>query len=409
MPLTTRVEELIAGRTGRLSHWDGPDVPIASPRDEAELTELLRAATDDGLTVLPIGNGTKLDHALVPDRVDLAVSTRRLVGVTAFEPAEGVVTARAGTSMRTLADAALREGQHLSPEVARADRATLGGVISSATSGADRLLHGPVRDRLLGVRIALPDGRIVKSGGALVKDVAGYDLHRLVCGAHGTLGIVVEASLRLAPIGASRVVLRRRVDSPSEGIAACLRLREAVPGARALRLDGAPDSLWLTADLEGRAAVVDEAVDAALEFFGEARVLRGDAARRLGAELREMRREGGRWPHLRIDALPSRFEAALSHTLASTRANGPRLEAHPPLGLAWLRFERAPGRETVHRVARQLAARGSAAHWCDLSADLRSELAAAAGPPPGAPLMNRIRRALDPSATLAAPRLFPES
>lgn len=408
MPLTTRVEELIGDRIGRLSHWDGPDVPIASPRDEDELMALLRAASEGGLRVLPIGNGTKLDQALVPERLDVAISTRRLSGITAFDPAEGVVTARAGTSMRVLRDAIEREGLHLSPEVARPDRATLGGVVGAASSGADRLAHGPLRDRVLGLRLALSDGRVVKSGGALVKDVAGYDLHKLVCGSHGSLGVAVEISLRLAPARASRVALRRRVDGPAAGVELCGRLRKLLPTARALRFDGEPERLWVTVDLEGRAAVVDEAVEVALGVLGEAHVLRGEGARRVGDELCDARREGGHWPHLALDALPGRFADVLDDVVAITTTNAPRIEGHPALGLAWLRFARPPGRETAHRVARVVAARGAAARWCGLPADLRAELVAAGAAPAGAAIMRRIRLALDPSETFAHPRLHPD-
>lgn len=408
MSLTTRVEELIGSRIGRLAHWGGDAVPIASPGDESELSTLLRAASEDGLRVLPIGNGTKLDHALVPDRVDLAISTRRLVGVTAYDPAEGVITARAGTSMRFLRETVEREGQHLSPEVAQADRATLGGTIGAACSGADRLLHGPVRDRVLGLRLALSDGRVIHSGGALVKDVAGYDLHRLTCGSHGTLGVVLEASLRLAPAGESRVIVRRRVDSIAEGLEHAFALRGALAAPRALRVDGEPNRLWLTIDLVGRRAAVDAAVERTLARLGEAHVLKGDGARRVGEELLEARRERGRWPQLGVDVLPSAFAPVIDAVLALAGSLQPKLELHPASGLAWLRFEREPGRETTHAIDRAIRNAGGIARWCGLEPTLRDELAGSAGPPPGAALMRRIRRALDPTDTFAAPRLHPE-
>jgi len=408
MSLTTRVEELLGDRVGRLTHWGGDAVPIASPRDEAELVTLLRTATADGLRVLPIGNGTKLDHALVPERVDLAVSTRRLVGITAYDPAEGVLTARAGTSLRSLRETVEAQAHHLSPEVARGDRATLGGAIGAASIGADRLGHGPLRDRVLGVRVALSDGRIVKSGGALVKDVAGYDLHRLVCGAHGTLGVVVEASLRLASPGELRVLVRRRVASLDEGLALCAQLRADVAAPRALRLDGDASKLWLTLDLAGRRVAVEAAVDAALAHLGEAHALKGDGARRVGDELTEARRERGQWPHLCVDALPSRFEAVVAAVLERGASLGARFELHPALGLGWLRFERAPGRETAHAIDRAVRELGAAPRWCGLAPALRTELVVASGAPAGAAIMRRVRLALDPTETFAGPRLHPD-
>jgi glycolate oxidase FAD binding subunit len=300
-------------------------------------------------------------------------------------------------------------GHHFSPEVPHEDRATLGGVVSAAPSGADRLRHGPVRDRVLGVRLARTDGRVVRSGGALVKDVAGYDLQRLVVGAHGSLGVVLEVSIRLASAADERVLVRRRLASVDEGLELARALAAALHASlRALRIDGDPERPWLTVDIEGRAAVVERSLAHAHDVLGPVHVLRDAGAKRVADELRESRRLGGRWPQLEIDALPSRFGAALVAVRNEVRDAKLSVELHPALGLGWVRFAHTPGRAGAHTLARALSSAGATSRWCGLDAELRRELVEAAGPPAGLALMERLRRAFDPTDTLATPRLHPE-
>jgi glycolate oxidase FAD binding subunit len=401
------LEELLGERIGRLSDWGGPDVPIASPRDVPELVAVLAHARAAGARVLPIGNGTKLDWALVPERVDLALSTRRLTGVVAHDPAEGVVTARAGTTMRDLARHVAAGGLRLVPDVARAERSTLGGVIGAAQSGGDRMRSGPLRDHVLGVGVVLADGRLVRSGGALVKDVAGYDLHRLVCGAHGLLGVVVEASLRLEPQPAERVLVRTRVPDLERGVQAAFEVEARCPGARAVRLDGTPEEVWLAVELDGEGEVTEDLLARALGVLGQAHVLRGDAARRVSEELREREYEGGRWSQVELDTLPSQVAAAAHELVAIAGPRGQRLEVHPRAGIVHVAFEPGPTPDQAAAVEALAARRRANLRWRGLPPQLRRELSATRARPSGLDVMRRLREALDPTGLFAGPRLHP--
>jgi FAD binding domain len=168
-------------------------LPLAEPQDEAQLCALLRLAAREKLRVLPLGLGPASRVA------DFALTTRALTGVVEYEPDEGVITARAGTTLAELRTLTARERHWLTPFVAREQHRTLGGVLSEGQSGLDRLRFGPLRHHVLGMRVALGDGTVVKSGGRLVKNVTGYDMHRLYTGAQGSLCVVLEASLRLFP------------------------------------------------------------------------------------------------------------------------------------------------------------------------------------------------------------------
>lgn len=176
---------------------DGAPVPLALPRDEEQVGEIVRMAARDGLRIVPLGFGSKLGWCAPARDASFALSTRRITGVVACEPGEGTLTARAGTRWSELRAHAAELGHWLSPDIAHPERATLGGVVAAGQSGLDRQRFGPVRNQLLGARALLGDGTIAKTGGRLVKNVTGYDLQRLYCGSFGTLCILVEASLRL--------------------------------------------------------------------------------------------------------------------------------------------------------------------------------------------------------------------
>ena len=162
--------------------------------------ELLRSCADGGRTVRVRGAGTKSERS-VQDETDVVLETAGLDGIVDHVPEDLTVTVRAGMPMATLRDALASHGQFLPldpPHVARG--ATVGGVISANSNGFGRYRYGSVRDLLLGIRAALPDGTIARAGGRVVKNVAGYDLNKLFVGSFGTLGVVVEATFKILPL-----------------------------------------------------------------------------------------------------------------------------------------------------------------------------------------------------------------
>jgi len=166
-------------------------------RDEA--VEALRAAARDGLTVVPFGGPP--DSSLVADlpRFDLALDLSALDRVVEYEPEDLTVTAECGVTLAALRATLAAHGQELPLESPGGGRTTLGGALAANASGPRRLRFGAPRDRILGARFVLGDGTAARSGGKVVKNVAGYALHRLLCGSRGALAILLEASLKLAP------------------------------------------------------------------------------------------------------------------------------------------------------------------------------------------------------------------
>ena len=177
------------------------------PASAEEVGEALAAATGDGLAVVPWGGGSKLAGGPLPRRYDLALDLTALDRVIEYDPEDLTLTAQCGARLAALREVVSARGQELPLESAHAERATLGGVLATNDSGPRRLRLGSPRDRILGARFALADGTLARSGGRVVKNVAGFAIHRLLCGSRGGLAVLLEASLKLLPAPETRLAL----------------------------------------------------------------------------------------------------------------------------------------------------------------------------------------------------------
>lgn len=184
---------------------------VVSPGDEAEVAAVLRAATEHRLSVVTRGGGTKLDWGAPPSRCDVILSTTRIEGIVDHEPADLVCVVRAGTTLATLQERlASTHGfrQRLMLDPPHGDGATLGGVVATAASGSLRTRFGTPRDLVIGASFVLSDGTTGRSGGKVVKNVAGFDVAKLLVGSLGTLAVITEVAFRLHPLPpASRTVI----------------------------------------------------------------------------------------------------------------------------------------------------------------------------------------------------------
>jgi glycolate oxidase FAD binding subunit len=158
-------------------------------------TEALAAAVAGADAVLPVGARTQWQTGNPPDP---GLELGAPAGVVRYEPDDLTVTVGAGTSFAALDATLAGHGQECALDP-RDPAATVGGVIACGLSGIRRLRHGPLRDHVLEVRFVTADGRLVKGGGPTVKNVTGYDLPRLLVGSYGTLGVLVQLTLRCRP------------------------------------------------------------------------------------------------------------------------------------------------------------------------------------------------------------------
>lgn len=175
-----------------------PAAEILRPGSAEALAAELARARAAGRRVLPAGCGSRLTAAGLAREADVVLTTEALGRILQYEPADLTVTVEAGCTLAAL-DAVLAERGQVLPLQPGRLRGTVGGLVATAPEGATALAYGGVRDRLTGLRAALADGTIVKGGGRVVKNVAGYGLHRLMAGSRGTLGVIVEASFRVQP------------------------------------------------------------------------------------------------------------------------------------------------------------------------------------------------------------------
>ncbi|MFH1124557.1 MAG: FAD-binding oxidoreductase [Pseudomonadota bacterium] len=199
---------------------------VVFPASAEEVSEVVRLAVRENLSLIPRGSGSKISKGTLPGRLDLVLCTERLNKILDLDTGNLTVTAQAGARFSRIQVALAGEENRcylpyndqvtLSGEAVCSDRvnmgcfvplmpshtrsATLGGIIAANSSGPTRLLYGVPRDLLLGVRYVAPNGEIIGMGGKTVKNVSGYDVCKLMIGSHGSLGILCEMTLRILPL-----------------------------------------------------------------------------------------------------------------------------------------------------------------------------------------------------------------
>jgi glycolate oxidase FAD binding subunit len=369
------------------------------PADAAECARALAEAAANRRTVRIRGSGTKSYIGDVgPTDVDLG--TERIAGVIDHVPADLTVTVRGGTRMADVAAALARAGQFLPLDPPHADEATVGGVIAANSNGFWRSRYGGVRDLLIGTRTALADGTVARAGGLVVKNVAGYDLDKLLVGSFGTLGVIVEATFKVLPLPEKSDGLVARFDRPAEAFAAADAAVRGASRVEACAIERSADGAWrLAVQARGGAPTVERALRDARR---EIKARRGDAA--------ELADELGQWrelPARAIDGALVRVALPLAASAAFAESAS-RLES-----FAELVIDAASGIARVHLVdeddevirdaeALLLAARmvGGAGRIERRAEQLRSRLRTWPNRPNGDFLMRRIKEAFDPAGIL---------
>lgn len=173
---------------------------IERPESLDELSSTLAAVSTSGRTATPWGGGTRIGVGNIPSSYDTAIDLSGFTGEIEHEPGDMTVVANAGVTIGSLNALLAKEGQRLAFEVRKPHRATVGGSVASNAPGRRQSSTGGIRDWLIGMQIVLADGTITKTGGRVVKNVQGYELHRLHTGAYGTLGVVSQAAFKLLPL-----------------------------------------------------------------------------------------------------------------------------------------------------------------------------------------------------------------
>jgi glycolate oxidase FAD binding subunit len=200
---------------------------VFQPSEPREVAAILAASGTDGRALRPRGSGTKLTWGAAAGPAEAYLSTRRLASPIQHFEGDLVATIPAGATLAEANRVLARHQQWLPLDPLYADQATIGGIVATNDSGPRRHHHGAPRDLIVGVEFALADGRVAKAGGRVVKNVAGYDLARLLCGSFGSLAVMTAATFKLAPLAPFSITL----DISARDVAHAHRLALSVAAA----------------------------------------------------------------------------------------------------------------------------------------------------------------------------------
>ncbi len=191
-----------------------PSKPLVKPQTEQALAQVSAIAHQNQWSIMPCGNGSKASWGGIPSQVDCYLSTRYLNQVVDHAVGDLTVTVQAGITLGELQSQLQPAKQFLPIDPTYPETATLGGIVATADAGSWRERYGGIRDLLIGISFVRADGEIAKAGGRVVKNVAGYDLMKLLTGSYGTLGIITQLTFRTYPLSSASetVVLTGEAD-----------------------------------------------------------------------------------------------------------------------------------------------------------------------------------------------------
>jgi glycolate dehydrogenase FAD-binding subunit len=377
---------------------------VAAPGSTEEAAALMRIAAAEGLAIVARGGGTKLGWGTPPHRLDLVVDTHRLDRVVEHAAGDLVVIAQAGVPLAVLGERLAGDRQRLAVDEL-VPGTTVGGMLGTGLAGPRRMQAGGVRDLVLGVTMVRADGVVAKAGGKVVKNVAGYDLAKLVTGAYGTLGLVTEAAFRLHPIPPAAAYVSVRLPGAAAAYQAVQRALHAQFVPTAIEVDRPePGGLVEVAVLvEGTEAGVAARAAQAVETLGSgaARTDRPDWWGRLPAGADRSVLVKATTELTGVGRLLDGVDraAAAAGTTAAVRGSGGVGVFHAVV----------PGADPPAVAAFVKALRDAAPAWQGsvvvLAAPppVRSEVDSW-GPVPGLDLMRRVKERFDPDALLAPGR-----
>ena len=281
------------------------------PVEVEQLCETVREQVAAGQAIYPRGGGTAMEYGGIPRRPGVAVDTRSLDRLIDYPAADMTITVQAGMTLSALRAILVEQHQRLLVDAPDPDRATLGGIYATNTTGSRRFGSGRPRDQIIGVSFVTSEGAVVKGGGRVVKNVAGYDFPKLLTGSMGTLGIIAQLTLKVRPIPEASAIAWVPLTGPVAAAELLERLNTSATRPMALDLLNAP-----------AARAIGQALGLSGEYPAPGHRLRGQ--RRFGTLADRSAEERG-WPG-GFDGRRGRADARRSgmpSTVSRRRRTGP--------------------------------------------------------------------------------------
>ncbi|MEO8189035.1 MAG: FAD-binding oxidoreductase [Acidobacteriota bacterium] len=388
---------------------------VFSPGGVEEAAEVMAQCARDAARLLFVGGGTDLDAGQPPESIDAVLRTGGLGRILEHAPSDQIVVAEAGVPLAALQRAVGAHGQRLALDPPWPERATLGGLVATNAFGPLRARYGSIRDLIIGVSIVRADGILSRGGGKVVKNVAGFDIPKLMVGSLGTLGLISTVTFRLHPLpetsamvvvpGCSAALLRKLVRE--------MRRAQLEPASAVAILSG-PGVFDLGVQFEGFAAGVDQQRERFLALMGpgtRAEVV--DAGGRAAFQTRHDAVRGAHSLRAKITAPRSEVEAVSSEVVEKVLD---ALESggavwYPTFGIGFLGGDARPGSsEPPASASALLSARsvlallGGSLTVQAAPAPIRSRLDAWGERPQSWPLQQAMKSRLDPDGRLAPGR-----
>jgi glycolate oxidase FAD binding subunit len=392
---------------------------VVEPGSLGEAAEAMRALAVDRLAVAFVGGGTDLELGAPPSRLDVVLRTRRLARIREHAPSDQIVAVEAGMTIAALQRALAPHGQRLALDPPEPERATVGGVVAANAFGPRRTRYGAVRDVVIGVTLVRADGVVARGGGKVVKNVAGFDLPRLLCGSLGTLGLVAEVVFRVHPLPEVSVtaVFDGLAGVDVQGAVPALRALAVEPTAVAAFAEGA--RFRLAVRFEGFAPGVRDQVERVLAATPGGARLEGAEEAALWARHDALRSAGT--VRAKATFAPAALAVALDALAPLRDVLGARddraqeggaarapVTVYPTIGVAFVGGEVREVNAAAAAVASARAGLAPLGHGALVlgaaPAALRARSDVWGPPPPGIDVMRRLKRELDPDARLAPGR-----
>lgn len=368
---------------------------IVEPQSIEEIAEIVRKCEADHITLAPVGAARTLTQ-IRGTPVQIGVSLRRMARIVAYEPDDMTVVTQPGISLGDLNATLVKSGQRLPVDPRDPGATTIGSLVAAAHAGPLRLSEGTARDLLIGIEFVGHGGRIIRAGGRVVKNVAGYDLMKVMTGSFGTLGIVTEATFKVRPIPENYTLAVASFDDHYLAFTAASSLYDRVPllhlevtSPRISTALGIPDRFLVLAGFAGIPAELEHQREIIAKILPALEMLDGDRATQLYASLRDLDFS---------DSVNARMAVLPNDLARCARESSAEFVAHVGSGMAELFSQDGdPGVVTRWRDLAH-SARG---HLRVLSAPapMRSQIEFFDRPNPGAfKLMQRLKATFDPAS-----------